>query len=89
MLKGHGNQLIPGNGLVGDDVTFVDIPRKAAGVLNHDLCGVVLDVDRRHILIGAVRQRIQQSLLKNTLVIHYMIREIPGMISEVYEGNIK
>ena len=26
---------------------------------------------------------------KNTLVIHYMIREIPGMISEVYEGNIQ
>ena len=26
---------------------------------------------------------------KNTLVIHYMLREIPGMISEVYEGNIK
>lgn len=26
---------------------------------------------------------------KNTLVIHYMIREISGMISEVYEGNIR
>ena len=59
VLKGHGDQLIPGNGLVGDDVAFVDVPRKAAGVLNHDLCGVVLDVDRCHILIGTVRQRIQ------------------------------
>ena len=65
VLKGHGNQLVPGNGLVGDDVAFVDVPRKAPRVLNHDLCGVVLDVDRCHILIGAVRQCIQQSLLKN------------------------